>query len=87
MSVVVTDKFQGSALELARCAKGYEFEDLERETGIDRKLCAKIEVGSRYPTDIEINKLAESLDVLPHFFNKAWIKPPKHSYNIKLTGA
>ena len=85
MSVIITDRFQGSALELARFAGGYEFEDLERESGINKNVCAKIEAGTRYPTDIEIKKLAKALGVLPNFFNKAWIKPPKHSYNIKLS--
>ncbi|UTM60461.1 helix-turn-helix domain-containing protein (plasmid) [Photobacterium sp. CCB-ST2H9] len=83
MPLIQTASFQGSSLECARGLAGLELSDLSELTGVNVHRLARIETGADYPTDTEVNILASSLNVLPHFFNKAWVKLPEHAINIK----
>ena len=84
MSFIQSDKFEGSALECARCASGFEFEDLEGKTGISKGRLARFETGRDYPTQSEIEIIANATGMLPSFFFKAWVKAPAHAYNFRL---
>lgn len=84
MAFIKSDKFEGSALECARHAQGLEFADLAELTGINEKRIVRLELGSAYPSDDEIEDLAIATSVLPKFFFNAWIKPPEHAFNFRI---
>ena len=83
MAMYQSDKFEGSALELARTAAGFELKELSEETEISLNRLAKLETGSGYPSKLEINILAKTTGVLPKFFNQFWVKAPSHCWNFR----
>lgn len=84
MPFMKSDKFEGSALECARHAQGLEFAELAELSGINEKRIVRFELGSAYPSGVEISVLAKATGVLPKFFFQAWIKPPEHAFNFKI---
>jgi len=78
-----SDKFEGSALELARTAVGFELDELSEETEINIKRLAMLETGTAYPSCSEVNSLAKATGVLPKFFNQLWVKAPSHCWNFR----
>lgn len=83
MGFIKSDKFEGSTLECARCASGFDFKDLQDKTGIDKKRVARFESGIDYPNQKEIELLANATGVMPKFFFSAWVKMPEHCYNFR----
>lgn len=84
MSLMKSDKFEGSALECARHAQGLEFDELAELSGINEKRIVRFELGRDYPNEVEIIALAKATGVLPKFFFQAWIKPPEHAFNFRI---
>ncbi|MGI0120111.1 helix-turn-helix domain-containing protein [Zooshikella sp. RANM57] len=76
-------KFKGSALECARAVMGWDLEHLGTEIGISRNRLASFEAGRNLPSTEEIQKLADTLEVLPKFFAIPVEKIPDHAINIK----
>ena len=58
----------GRRLRLLREHRGISQERLAIQSGLDRTYVSAIDRGKKNPTLVIIHKLAEALDVNPHFF-------------------
>lgn len=83
MSLYQHESFDGSALECARNLNGLSLDELSRVTLFSSAILASMETNRYKPSQAEIVKLSEILNVKPKFFNQVWVKPPEYAFHFR----